>query len=66
MLTATLIFLVIVLISGYMGFKGTDASTTEKAKIVFYISLIIFIILLLLFLFSPPAPVAQPVKNPLL
>ncbi|AWN73513.1 DUF1328 domain-containing protein [Legionella anisa] len=66
MLTAAFIFLVIVIVSGYIGYKGSDPSLTNNAKIVFYISLIIFLILLLLYFFSPAPPVQNEIKNPLL
>ncbi|HHT0593279.1 TPA: DUF1328 family protein [Legionella anisa] len=65
MLTAAFIFLVIAIISGYMGYKGTDPSLTNNAKIIFYISIIIFLMLLLIYLFSPAAPVQNEIKNPL-
>ncbi|HHF7374168.1 DUF1328 family protein [Legionella bozemanae] len=66
MLTTAFIFLVIAIVSGYMGYKGTDPSLTNNAKIIFYISIIIFLILLLIYLFSPAAPVQNEIKNPLL
>ncbi len=66
MLTAAFIFLVIAIVSGYMGYKGTDPTLTNNAKIVFYISIIIFLMLLLIYFFSPSPPVQNEIKNPLL
>ncbi|KTD42262.1 DUF1328 family protein [Legionella parisiensis] len=66
MLTAAFIFLVIAIVSGYMGYKGAGTSLTNNAKIIFYLSLIIFLMLLIIYLFSPAAPVQNEIKNPLL
>ncbi|KTD05473.1 DUF1328 domain-containing protein [Fluoribacter gormanii] len=66
MLTAAFIFLVIAIVSGYMGYKGTDPTSIFNAKIVFYISTIIFIILLIIYFFHSPQPVVTVIENPLL
>ncbi|KTD11104.1 transmembrane protein [Legionella gratiana] len=65
MLTGIFIFLVIAIVSGYLGYKGTDPTAIRHAKMVFYISSIVFLILLMVYFFSPsPPPPAVP-KNPL-
>ncbi|CAM2951494.1 Small integral membrane protein [Legionella steigerwaltii] len=66
MLTGAFIFLVIAIISGYIRFKGTNPASIFPAKIIFYVSTLIFLILLLFYFFYPAPPVAQEVINPLL
>ncbi|WP_454780395.1 DUF1328 domain-containing protein [Legionella sp. WA2022007384] len=66
MLTAAFIFLVIAIASGYIAFKGTDPGSIANAKIVFYISTVIFLIVLIIYLFHSPAPEVTIIQNPLL
>ncbi|PWY54003.1 DUF1328 domain-containing protein [Legionella qingyii] len=66
MLRTAFIFLVIAIVSGYMGYKGTAPASIFNAKIVFYISTIIFLILLIIYFFHSPTPVPTVVENPLL
>ncbi|AUH73063.1 Small integral membrane protein [Legionella sainthelensi] len=66
MLTGVFIFLVIAIVSGYLGYKGTDPTVIRNAKMVFYISSIVFFILLITYFFYPAAPPPPAVpKNPL-
>lgn len=65
MLTGAFIFFVIAVISGYMGYKGTDPASIRNAKIAFYISSALFLILLIVYFMQPaPPPPAVPI-NPL-
>ncbi|QMT59419.1 MULTISPECIES: DUF1328 family protein [unclassified Legionella] len=66
MLTAAFIFLVIAIVSGYIAFKGTDPTSTPNAKIVFYISTLIFLLLLIIYIFHSPPPATTEIQNPLL
>lgn len=66
MLTGVFIFLLIAIVSGYLGYKGTDPTAIRNAKMVFYISTTVFLILLIIYLFYPAAPQPPAVpKNPL-
>src|SRR5690606_35920694 len=48
MLKWALIFLVISLVSGYLGFSGVSAATATIAKVLFFIALALFLIFVLL------------------
>lgn len=52
MLKWALIFFVISIIAGALGFSGIAAGTAQIAKILFFIALAIFAILLILGLFA--------------
>ena len=65
MLIGVFIFLMIAIGSGYLGYKGTDPTVIRYAKMVFYISSIVFLILLITYFFYPEAPPPPAVlKNP--
>lgn len=66
MLTSAFILLVIAIVSGYLGYKEIYPSSIRNAKVIFFISAILFLVVLIAYFLSPgPPPPAVP-QNPLL
>lgn len=61
MLGWKLFILIIAIVSAFWGFRGDKSTTTQIAKLMFYVSIILFFVLLFMALFSTtPAPSASP------